>query len=71
MACPSSSTRAVVVRAWFAEHRQITSGDDAQLTGLTVAGGRRQLEKLAQEDWVRRGEAVGRNAHHLPGSALG
>lgn len=68
---PSDETEMVaVVRAWLAEHPQVSSGDYARLTGLTVAGGRGQLERLAEGGYLRRGEAMGRYAHYIAGPAL-
>lgn len=59
-----------VARTWLDDHAQLSSGDYAALTGLTVAGGRRQLERLAESGYLTRGESLGRNAHYVVGPAL-
>lgn len=64
------ATMVAIVRAWLDDHGQISSGDYAQLTGLTVAGGRRQLERLAEKELLSRGESLGRYAHYVAGPAL-
>lgn len=57
-----------VVLAWLSAHDRITSGDYAQLSGLTQQGALKHLERLVSEGFLVRGEGRGRNAHFLPGS---
>lgn len=52
-----------VARQWLSVHEQITSGDQAAMTGLTSAGALRQLERLVTDGLLRRGDGSGRNAH--------
>ena len=52
-----------VARRWLSVHQQITSGDQAAMTGLTAAGALRQLERLVTDGVLRRGDGSGRNAH--------
>lgn len=59
-----------LVRRWFEVHSRITSGDHAAMTGLTVAAARRQLERLATEGLLQRGDAMGRNAHFTAAAVL-
>ncbi|WP_344021779.1 DUF5635 domain-containing protein [Pseudonocardia kongjuensis] len=54
-----------VVRAWFASHDRLTSGDYARLTGLTTNGARSQLERLVVDGMLVRGDERGRNAHFV------
>ena len=48
----------------------MTSGDAAQLSGLTQTGARRQLERLEAEGIVVRGPGMGRMAHFVAGPAF-
>lgn len=64
---PDAAGAARVVQQWLDMHDRISSGDYARLTGLTYAGARRVLERLAGEGLLVRGESSGRNAHFLPG----
>lgn len=59
-----------VASAWFASHDRITSGDYAAMAGFTQPGALRQLDRLAAEGLVHRGDEVGRNAHFGPEPAL-
>src|SRR5699024_194726 len=69
---PGSEESSEVVSQWFEAQDRITSGDYSALTGLTPAGARGALDRLAQEGRLVRGEAAGRNAHYLqPGSDYG
>ena len=56
-----------IVDSWLGVHDRITSGDYAALSGLTTAGSRRTLDRLAEDGLLVRGDAAGRNAHYLPG----
>lgn len=59
-----------VARMWLACHERYTTGDHARLTGLSVSGARKQLDNLADDGIVERGEERGRNAHYIAGPAL-
>jgi len=59
-----------IARRWLATHDRFTSGDHATLTGLTVQGALRQLERLEREGLLIRGTGMGRNAHFVAGPAL-
>lgn len=59
-----------VVLPWLQIHGRISSGDHAALTGLTQAGALRQLERLTDDQVLRRGTGAGRNAHFTAGAAL-
>lgn len=59
-----------VVRHWLAAHDRMTSGDHAAMTGLSAGGALRQLEKLAAEAFLLRGDELGRNAHFTAGPAF-
>ncbi|MDQ4030889.1 MAG: DUF5635 domain-containing protein [Actinomycetota bacterium] len=67
---PDAATATAVVKAWLAEHDQITSGDHAALTGLTKQGALNQLDRLVAEGVLHRGEGRGRNAHFIAGPQL-
>lgn len=67
---PDSTAATRLVERWLASHDRISSGDFAAVTGLTYAGSRRLLDRLAGEGLLVRGEAAGRNAHFLPGLRL-
>ena len=56
-----------IVDSWLGVHDRITSGDYSALSGLTTAGSRRTLDRLAEDGLLVRGDAAGRNAHYLPG----
>lgn len=60
----------VVVRPWLAVHDRITSGEHARLAGVTQAGALNQLDRLAREEFLTRGDGRGRNAHFLAGPRL-
>lgn len=62
---PSGSDAPAVADAWLDVHERITSGDYAAMTGLTVAGARRLLDRLVEDGQLVRGESAGRNAHYL------
>ena len=55
-----------VVQQWLSVHQQITSGDQAAMTGPTPAGALRQLERLVADGVLCRGDGSGRNAHFTP-----
>lgn len=59
-----------IVHAWLGVHDRITSGDQATLAGITQAGALNQLDRLANDGFLVRGEGRGRNAHFLPGPRL-
>lgn len=59
-----------VVRHWLQSHDRMTSGDHASMTGLSAGGALRQLERLAGEGFLIRGDEVGRNAHFTAGPLL-
>ena len=59
-----------LVRRWLRDHRSVTSGDIAHLSGLTMNGGRGQLERLVGEGILQRGAERGRNAHFVAGPAF-
>lgn len=64
---PSPDEVPRIVSAWLSGHDRISSGDYARLTGFTLAGAKRVLERLVAQDLLVRGVATGRNAHFLPG----
>ena len=53
---------AAVAASWLASHDRITSGDYAAMAGFTQPGALRQLDRLAADGLVRRGDQVGRSA---------
>jgi ATP-dependent DNA helicase RecG len=59
-----------VIRAWLMAHDRMTSGDHAALTGLSVGGALRQLERQAAEGFLARGDEIGRNAHFTRGPSF-
>jgi ATP-dependent DNA helicase RecG len=61
---------APVAQRWLAAHERFTTGDHAALTGLTVGGALRQLDRLARDGVLLRGTGMGRNAHFVAGPAL-
>jgi ATP-dependent DNA helicase RecG len=67
---PDLDVAAAIVRDWLTDHDRYTSGDHANLTGLTYAGARSQLERLQQTGLLTRGPGSGRNAHFIAGPAL-
>ena len=67
---PDISVAATIARDWLADHERFTSGDHVNLTGLTYAGARSQLERLEQAGLLIRGPGSGRNAHFVAGPAL-
>jgi len=67
---PDINVAATIARDWLADHERYTSGDHANLTGLTYAGARSQLERLEQAGLLIRGPGNGRNAHFAAGPAL-
>lgn len=56
-----------VVRNWLSSHDRMTSGDHAAMTGLSAGGALRQLERLAHDGFLIRGDELGRNAHFTAG----
>ncbi len=67
---PDINTAATIARDWLADHDRYTSGDHGNLTGLTYAGARGQLERLEQAGLLARGPGSGRSAHFIAGPAL-
>jgi ATP-dependent DNA helicase RecG len=67
---PDINVAATIARDWLADHDRYTSGDHANLTGLTYAGARGQLERLEQAGLLVRGPGSGRSAHFIAGPAL-
>ncbi|WP_211221765.1 DUF5635 domain-containing protein [Granulicoccus phenolivorans] len=61
---PQLEDAAQVVDSWFEGHDRITSGDYAEMTGLTKGGARGALDRLVDEGLLIRGESTGRNAHY-------
>ena len=59
-----------IVSRWLRDHESVTTGDVAELTGLTKQGALRQLERLEIDDVLARGVDRGRNAHFVGGPAL-
>ena len=59
-----------VVRRWLEVHDRYTTGDHAALTGISQPGALGQLTRLEEQGIVRRGAAMGRNAHFVAGPAL-
>lgn len=57
-----------MVRAWFASHDRLTSGDYARPTGLTTNGARAQSERPVVDGMLVRGDERGRNAHFVVAS---
>lgn len=68
---PDINVAATIARDWLTDHDRYTSGDHANLTGLTYAGARGQLERLEQAGLLSRGPGSGRSAHFIAGPALG
>lgn len=68
---PDINVAATIAGDWLADHDRYTSGDHANLTGLTYAGARGQLERLEQAGLLIRGPGSGRSAHFVAGPALG
>lgn len=67
---PDLTTAAEIARDWLTDHDRYTSGDHVNLTGLTYAGARGQLERLEQAGLIVRGPSTGRSAHFVAGPAL-
>jgi ATP-dependent DNA helicase RecG len=67
---PDINVAATIARDWLTDHDRYTSGDHANLTGLTYAGARGQLERLEQTGLLVRGLGSGRSAHFIAGPAL-
>jgi len=67
---PDLDTAAEMARDWLTDHDRYTSGDHVNLTGLTYAGARGQLERLEQAGFLLRGPGSGRSAHFIAGPAL-
>jgi len=67
---PDINVAATIARDWLTDHERYTSGDHVNLTGLTYAGARGQLERLEQAGLLVRGSGSGRNAHFIAGPAL-
>jgi ATP-dependent DNA helicase RecG len=67
---PDINVAATIARDWLTDHDRYTSGDHANLTGLTYAGARGQLERLEQAGLLVRGLGSGRSAHFIAGPAL-
>ena len=67
---PDINVAATIARDWLTDHERYTSGDHVNLTGLTYAGARGQLERLEQAGLLVRGPGSGRNAHFIAGPAL-
>lgn len=67
---PDINVAETIASDWLADHDRYTSGDHANLTGLTYAGARGQLERLEQAGLLVRGPGSGRNAHFMAGPAL-
>jgi ATP-dependent DNA helicase RecG len=67
---PGINVAATIARDWLTDHERYTSGDHVNLTGLTYAGARGQLERLEQAGLLVRGPGSGRNAHFIAGPAL-
>ncbi len=67
---PDLNMATAVARDWLADHDRYTSGDHANLTGLTYAGALGQLERLEQAGFLVRGSGSGRGAHFIAGPAL-
>jgi ATP-dependent DNA helicase RecG len=67
---PDINVAATIAREWLTDHERYTSGDHVNLTGLTYAGARGQLERLEQAGLLVRGPGNGRNAHFIAGPAL-
>ena len=61
---PDHVQRMKVVREWLAVHPHISSGDFAALTGMSLAGARRALDRLVDSHELERGVAAGRNANY-------
>lgn len=64
---PDINVAAAIARDWLTDHERYTSGDHVNLTGLTYAGARGQLERLEQAGLLVRGPGSGRNAHFIAG----
>ena len=67
---PDLTRAAEIARDWLTDHDRYTSGDHVNLTGLTYAGARGQLERLEQAGLLLRGPGTGRSAHFVAGPAL-
>jgi hypothetical protein len=67
---PDINVAARIAHDWLTDHERYTSGDHVNLTGLTHAGARGQLERLEQAGLLVRGPGSGRNAHFIAGPAL-
>jgi ATP-dependent DNA helicase RecG len=67
---PDINVAATIARDWLTDHDRYTSGDHANLTGLTYAGARGQLERLEQTGLLARGPGSGRSAHFIAGPTL-
>jgi ATP-dependent DNA helicase RecG len=67
---PDINVAATIARDWLADHDRYTSGDHVNLTGLTYAGARGQLERLEQAGLLVRGPGNGRSAHFIAGPGL-
>lgn len=67
---PDINVAATIAREWLTDHERYTSGDHVNLTGLTYAGARGQLERLEQAGLLVRGPGSGRSAHFIAGPAL-
>jgi len=59
-----------IVRRWLRDHPVVTTGDVARLSGLTLAGGLGQLERLVVHQLLDRGTERGRNAHFVAGPSF-
>ena len=67
---PDINMAATIARDWLTDHDRYTSGDHVNLTGLTYAGARGQLERLEQAGLLIRGPGSGRSAHFIAGPGL-
>jgi len=67
---PDINVAATIASDWLADHDRYTSGDHVNLTGLTYAGARGQLERLEQAGLLVRGPGSGRSAHFMAGLTL-
>jgi ATP-dependent DNA helicase RecG len=65
---PSFEMAAEVVRTWLQTHDQISTGDYAAITGISVQGAQGVLGRLVTSGDLQRGETAGRKAHYILGT---